>query len=62
MLGWDRGRFRAAGVCAKPERFAADYIVRDARAGYDQTLPVLSHKRHRPEVLTSQSHTGAGRD
>ena len=32
------------------------YIVRDARAGYDQTLAVLAHaKRHRPEVLTKSS-------
>jgi lipoyl synthase len=32
------------------------HIVRDARAGYDQTLAVLSHaKRHRPEVLTKSS-------
>jgi lipoyl synthase len=30
--------------------------VRDARAGYDQTLTVLAHaKRHRPEVLTKSS-------
>lgn len=30
--------------------------VRDARAGYDQTLAVLEHaKRHRPEVLTKTS-------
>ncbi len=30
--------------------------VRDARAGYDQTLAVLAHaKRHRPEVLTKSS-------
>jgi lipoic acid synthetase len=32
------------------------HIVRDARAGYDQTLAVLSHaKRYRPEVLTKSS-------
>jgi len=32
------------------------HVVRDARAGYDQTLAVLSHaKRHRPEVLTKSS-------
>jgi lipoic acid synthetase len=32
------------------------HIVRDARAGYDQTLAVLAHaKRHRPEVLTKSS-------
>jgi lipoyl synthase len=32
------------------------YIVRDARAGYDQTLSVLAHaKRHRPDVLTKSS-------
>jgi lipoic acid synthetase len=30
--------------------------VRDPRAGYDQTLAVLSHaKRHRPDVLTKTS-------
>jgi lipoic acid synthetase len=30
--------------------------VRDARAGYEQTLTVLAHaKRHRPEVLTKSS-------
>lgn len=30
--------------------------VRDARAGYDQTLAVLAHaKRHRPKVLTKSS-------
>jgi lipoic acid synthetase len=30
--------------------------VRDARAGYDQTLAVLAHaKRHRPDVLTKTS-------
>ncbi len=30
--------------------------MRDARAGYDQTLAVLAHaKRHRPEVLTKSS-------
>jgi lipoic acid synthetase len=30
--------------------------VRDARAGYEQTLAVLAHaKRHRPEVLTKSS-------
>ena len=30
--------------------------VRDARAGYDQTLAVLAHaKRHRPDVLTKSS-------
>jgi lipoic acid synthetase len=30
--------------------------VRDARAGYEQTLAVLTHaKRHRPEVLTKSS-------
>jgi lipoic acid synthetase len=30
--------------------------VRDARAGYGQTLAVLAHaKRHRPEVLTKSS-------
>ncbi len=32
------------------------HVVRDARAGYEQTLDVLAHaKRHRPEVLTKTS-------
>jgi lipoic acid synthetase len=32
------------------------HSVRDARAGYEQTLAVLAHaKRHRPEVLTKSS-------
>ncbi len=32
------------------------HAVRDARAGYDQTLAVLAHaKRHRPQVLTKSS-------
>jgi lipoic acid synthetase len=32
------------------------HAVRDARAGYDQTLAVLAHaKRHRPDVLTKSS-------
>jgi lipoyl synthase len=32
------------------------HVVRDARAGYDQTLAVLAHaKRHRPQVLTKSS-------
>ena len=32
------------------------HVVRDRRAGYEQTLDVLSHaKRHRPDVLTKTS-------
>ena len=32
------------------------HVVRDARAGYEQTLAVLAHaKRHRPDVLTKSS-------
>jgi len=32
------------------------HVVRDARAGYEQTLAVLEHaKRHRPQVLTKTS-------
>jgi lipoic acid synthetase len=32
------------------------HVVRDARAGYEQTLAVLAHaKRHRPQVLTKTS-------
>jgi lipoic acid synthetase len=32
------------------------HVVRDARAGYEQTLAVLAHaKGHRPEVLTKSS-------
>ncbi len=51
-------------VDAKPEVFAQNietvrrltHVVRDPRAGYQQTLDVLAHaKRYRPEVLTKTS-------